>query len=146
MMALATVAAVQAVRAGGAHDTATDTATGGGGDALSRALADAHLTRWEPQLRELGCAVPADLGYLSVDDLAQLGMKPVEAKRLARMFPEEQERTHSGAICKGAARAPAPARAGCARHRWRTAQGSKRLPLECMGFHPSGPSTQVLSQ
>jgi hypothetical protein len=41
MMALATVAAVQAVRAGGAHDTATDTATGGGGDALSRALADA---------------------------------------------------------------------------------------------------------
>lgn len=92
MMALATVAAVQAVRAGGAHDTATDTATGGGGDALSRALADAHLTRWEPQLRELGCAVPADLGYLSVDDLAQLGMKPVEAKRLARMFPEEQER------------------------------------------------------
>ena len=47
-------------------------------------LKAARLSEFEDALRELGCAVPEDLGQLEEGDLVELGMKKIEVKRLMR--------------------------------------------------------------
>jgi hypothetical protein len=51
---------------------------------LSQVLSAAHLSHYESALRELGCEVPAHLEALEEQDLVELGMKKLEAKRLLR--------------------------------------------------------------
>ena len=51
---------------------------------LSQVLAGGNLSHHEAALRELGCAEPADLKDLEEADLMELGMKPIELKRLVR--------------------------------------------------------------
>ena len=51
---------------------------------LTAVLKAARLSEFEDALRELGCAVPEDLGQLEEGDLVELGMKKIEVKRLMR--------------------------------------------------------------
>ena len=51
---------------------------------LSQVLSAAHLSHYESALRELGCELPAHLADLEEQDLVELGMKKLEAKRLLR--------------------------------------------------------------
>ena len=51
---------------------------------LSQVLSAAHLSHYESALRELGCEMPDHLADLEEQDLVELGMKKVEAKRLLR--------------------------------------------------------------
>ena len=55
------------------------------GQDLSAALASARLSQYEAALRELGCKVTEDLAELEEQDLMEIGMKKIEAKRLQRM-------------------------------------------------------------
>ena len=52
---------------------------------LSEVLAHHKLSHHEAALRELGCALPADLKDVEEPDLMEMGMKPIEAKRLVRI-------------------------------------------------------------
>ncbi len=52
---------------------------------LSEALSEAKLSQYEDALRDLGCAVPEDLGDLEESDLMEIGMKKIECKRLQRV-------------------------------------------------------------
>ena len=56
-----------------------------GPQSLTHVLAGGNLSHHEAALRELGCAEPADLKDLEEADLMELGMKPIELKRLVRI-------------------------------------------------------------
>ena len=53
---------------------------------LTEVLSAAKLSQYEHALRELGCALPADLGHMEEADL--MGMKKMEVKRLFRAASE----------------------------------------------------------
>lgn len=52
---------------------------------LSAALERAELQQYDTALRELGCAMASDLGDLEESDMAEIGMKKYEIKRLQRL-------------------------------------------------------------
>ena len=56
------------------------------GTALTLFLESAKLEHYEAALRDLGCAMPADLHELAEDDFEELGLKPIEQKRLKRLL------------------------------------------------------------
>lgn len=52
---------------------------------LSGALAQVNLSQFEPALRELGVATCTDIADLEGSDCIEIGMKPLEVKRLMRL-------------------------------------------------------------
>ena len=52
---------------------------------LSAALERAELQQYDTALRELGCAMASYLGDLEESDMAEIGMKKYEIKRLQRL-------------------------------------------------------------
>jgi hypothetical protein len=52
---------------------------------LASALAGAKLLQYEHALRELGCVDAGDLADVEEEDLLEMGMKKIEAKRLMRL-------------------------------------------------------------
>ena len=54
-------------------------------DSLKAALETAHLSQYEDALRQLGVGTAADLVDLEEQDLIEIGMKKIEAKRLMRL-------------------------------------------------------------
>ena len=59
------------------------------GSALTFFLASARLQQYEAALRDLGCAMPADLHELEDDDFEAVGIKTIEQKRLKRLLTEQ---------------------------------------------------------
>ena len=55
------------------------------GGSLKAALETAHLSQYEDALRQLGVGTAADLVDLEEQDLIEIGMKKIEAKRLMRL-------------------------------------------------------------
>ena len=55
---------------------------------LAEVLSAAKLSQYEHALRELGCALPTDLGHMEETDLIEMGMKKMEVKRLFRAASE----------------------------------------------------------
>ena len=52
---------------------------------LSQALSASHLSQYEDGLRSLGVTSPSDLQDLEEADCLEIGMKPLEVKRLLRI-------------------------------------------------------------
>ena len=55
------------------------------GDSLKSALETARLSQYEDALRQLGVVTAADLVDVEEQDLIEIGMKKVEARRLVRL-------------------------------------------------------------